>query len=73
MKWSLAACLVAALVWGAAPRLQGEESKEQLRDKKLQEEFFKKATWFTDYDKVRAEAKKSDKIIFAYFTRSYAY
>jgi len=73
VKWSLAACLVAALVWGAAPRLQGEETMEQKKEKKLAEEFFKKATWFTDYDKAREEAKKSSKLIFAYFTRSYSY
>lgn len=43
------------------------------RDKKLQEEFLKNAPWITDYDKARAEAKRTKKPIFAYFTRSFAY
>ncbi|MBI3270290.1 MAG: hypothetical protein HYZ53_14870 [Planctomycetes bacterium] len=48
------------------------QSMEEKRDHKLQSEFLKKAAWFTDYDKARAEAKKTGKVIFAYFTRSYA-
>jgi hypothetical protein len=42
------------------------------RDQKLKEPFFSKAAWVTDYDKAREESKKSGKLIFAYFTRSYA-
>jgi hypothetical protein len=42
------------------------------RDALLKEEWLKKADWITDYDKARAEAKKSGKTIFGYFTRSYA-
>ena len=42
------------------------------KEAKLKKEFFKKAPWFTDYDKARAEAKKSKKVIFTYFTRSYS-
>ena len=52
---------------------QPQPSLEEKRDKKLQEPFFKKAAWFTDYDKAREESKKAGKPIFAYFTRSYAY
>ena len=48
------------------------ELKNKL-NKKLAEPWVKKAPWITDYDKARAEAKKSGKLIFAYFTRSYAY
>jgi len=42
------------------------------RAEKLAKDFLKKADWITDYDQARAAAKKSDKLIFAYFTRSYA-
>jgi hypothetical protein len=41
------------------------------RDAKLQAEFLQKAAWVTDYDAAREEAKKTGKVIFAYFTRSY--
>ena len=44
----------------------------KMRDEKLAHEVFQKADWIFDFDKARAEAKKSDQLIFAYFTRSYA-
>ncbi len=55
--------------------LVAQKSQEELvalREKKLASEFLQKAKWMTDYDKARAEAKTSKKVIFAYFTRSYA-
>ena len=45
---------------------------ERLRDKKLELPFLEKANWITDYDKARAIAKKEKKLIFTYFTRSFA-
>jgi hypothetical protein len=51
-------------------------AQEQLKDnlkKKLGEAWVTKAAWVTDYDRAKAESKKSGKPIFAYFTRSYAY
>ena len=42
------------------------------RAKKLKSAFLTKNAWFTDFDKARAEAKKTNRTIFAYFTRSYA-
>ncbi|MBI2933143.1 MAG: hypothetical protein HYY16_15980, partial [Planctomycetes bacterium] len=56
------------------PRVKVDPEQRALmrrRDKKLAEDWVKKASWFTDYDKAREEAKKADKLIFAYFTRSY--
>ena len=41
-------------------------------ESKLKKSFFKQATWFTDYDKARARAKESGRLIFTYFTRSYS-
>jgi len=63
-----------ALATGVAA--QDVDSKQQSlidkRDKKLGSEFLKKAEWFTDYDKARAAAKQSKKLMFGYFTRSYS-
>jgi hypothetical protein len=64
----LAAFVVASL--GGVARAQDDMVKR--RDDLLKEEWLKKADWITDYDKAREEAKKSGKMIFGYFTRSYA-
>ena len=42
------------------------------RDEKLDSEFLKKAGWLTDYDRALGEAENQNKLIFAYFTRSYS-
>ena len=63
----LAAAFVAAI--GSAAFGQSLQEK---KDKKLASEFLKKAAWTTDYDKAREDAKKGNKPIFGYFTRSYA-
>jgi hypothetical protein len=62
----LAAC--AAFLWGQ----EDQKALEEKRDAKLKEEWLKKVDWITDYDKAREAAKKEKKLIFAYFTRSYA-
>ena len=54
-------------------RAEGEDPLVQKRDAKLSEAWIKKAAWFTDYGKAKAEAKATGKPIFAYFTRSYSY
>ena len=56
----------------ACAALAQDQDLEAKRDQKLKEPFLTKATWITDYDKAREESKKSGKMIFAYFTRSYA-
>ncbi|MGH7152015.1 MAG: hypothetical protein ACREIU_15025 [Planctomycetota bacterium] len=65
--------LLAALL---APGLPAQETDEAAlragRDKKLASDFLKKADWVLDFDRARAEAKKRGKVLFAYFTRSYA-
>ena len=35
-------------------------------------EWFKNGSWVTDFDVAKAEAEKTGKPIFAYFTRTYA-
>ncbi|MBL8695539.1 MAG: hypothetical protein JNJ88_15715 [Planctomycetes bacterium] len=56
-----------------APTTYDQEKMKAEYEKKLAKPFLKKAGWLTDYDKARAEAKKSGKLIFIYFTRSFAY
>jgi hypothetical protein len=72
---SRSGALAVALLLGLAGAASGQENQEQMkknRDALLAEGWLKKADWITDYDKALAEAKKSGKAIFAYFTRSYA-
>lgn len=58
-----------------AQRSRRGPSQTQLegrKKKKLAEPFLKNARWITDYDAAKQEARRSGKLIFAYFTRSYA-
>ena len=69
---SLAALLLAL---AAGPLFAQGPSQDQLkkqRDEKLAGDWVKKFPWITDYTKAKAESKKSGKVIFAYFSRSYA-
>ena len=66
---------IAALLAALLPAQSQEPSQEQLikqRADKLAKEVFTKAPWVADYDKAREQAKKENKLMFAYFTRSYA-
>jgi hypothetical protein len=65
------AILTAILLALAAPAAMAQ-SLEEKKAEKLKAEFFKKADWNLDYDKAREESKKSGKLIFALFSRSYA-
>lgn len=70
---SLGIALVSGSILTAGLAAQkSQEELKALREEKLASEFLSKASWITDYDKARAEAKKSKKVIFAYFTRSYS-
>lgn len=69
------AMAVALSLFAVPSVLLAQKSQEELvklRDEKMAHEVFQKADWIFDYDKVLAEAKQQDKLIFAYFTRSYA-
>ena len=73
MRHLSAAAVFLALFAAAAPvRAQDQEAFKQNLAKKLESDFLKAAPWLTDFDQAREEAKKSGKLIFAYFTRSYA-
>jgi len=62
--------LVLALVL-AAPVLAQDPNQAKL-DKKLAKEFIKKVEWVQDYDVAKKRAADGNKLILAYFTRSYA-
>lgn len=55
------------------PKQPTQEELVKMRDEKLALPVFQKAHWTFDYDAARAEAKKSGKLIFTYFSRSYAH
>ncbi len=53
-----------------------EPSRAELEQKladKLHKPFLKAASWTTDYDAARRQAKADKRLVFAYFTRSYAH
>ena len=63
-----AASLALALALSSTVQAQSNEEKFEA---KLQKDFVKNAAWVTDYDEARKQAKTDNKLIFAYFTRSY--
>jgi len=69
---SAAVAVIAMLAGSGAVRAQDQELMKKNLEKKLDAEFLKNASWITDFDKAKEEAKKTKKLIFAYFTRSYA-
>lgn len=77
----LSALLVLGALWAPAAQAQeaelkdGDKPKTELElklDKKLATPFTKKVAWFTDLAKAKQAAKRENKVIFIYFTRSYA-
>ena len=48
------------------------QDMEQRLEQKLAKPFIKNAAWELDYDKALEKAKSSNKVVFGYFTRSYA-
>ncbi len=61
--------LIVLLALGAAALAQ---SLEERLEKELQKPFVKKIAWEMDFDKALARAEKEKKLVFGYFTRSYA-
>ena len=66
------AALLASLLPAQNRTPPSQDELKQKRTEKLAKEVFKKATWVTDFDEARALAKKEGKLLFTYFTRSYA-
>lgn len=63
--------LLLAPLFLAAQQPNQDEMKANL-EAKLAKPFVAAGGWITDYDEARALAAKEKKVIFAYFTRSYA-
>ncbi|HHI78980.1 MAG TPA: hypothetical protein ENK02_03280 [Planctomycetes bacterium] len=45
---------------------------EERYQRYLQKDYIKKGGWVLDYDEARARARREGKLIFVYFSRSYA-
>lgn len=69
----LGALLLASLLPAQNRPQPSQEDLVKLRTEKLAKPVFTKATWVTDYDAARAQAKQEGKLLFTYFTRSYAH
>jgi len=63
------ATLLALGLWASSARAQSNEEKLA---EKLSKEFATKTAWVMDLDEAMKAAKESNKLIFAYFSRSYA-
>ncbi|MHC4972125.1 MAG: hypothetical protein ACYTG3_07320 [Planctomycetota bacterium] len=48
------------------------QSLEERLEAKLKKPFLKNAAWVHDFAEAKGKAKEQGKVIFAYFTRSYA-
>ena len=56
-----------------APSASAQQTDLQEKyQKKISQEWFTKGGWTDDYGAARARAKKEGKVIFTYFTRSFA-
>jgi hypothetical protein len=67
------AALLASLIPAQnAPPQPSQDDLKAKRTEKLAKPVFTKAPWVMDYDKAREQAKKEDKLLLTYFTRSYA-
>lgn len=51
---------------------QAQSPEETKYEKKLGAAFIKNAAWVLDYDVAQKQAADSGKVMFAYFTRSFA-
>lgn len=72
----LSAALVAVIASDAAaqrrPRVYDQQDMMQRKTDLLGEAWLQNANWVMSYAEAKAAAKKSSKMIFGYFTRSYA-
>jgi len=68
----IAGALLAALATAAPAAAQDAAAMQAKYEKKLQAEFIEHGGWIIDFDEAKEKAKAEDKLIFAYFSRSYA-
>ena len=69
---TLLATAVASLAIGLPTAAQEADSLQVKLNKKLNESWVSHGGWVTDLDDAKAQAAKENKVIFAYFTRSYS-
>ena len=60
------------LLLGLCAAADAQDDLQQKLDTKLHSAFLKQAAWSTDYDKALATATETGRLVFTYFTRSYA-
>ncbi len=63
--------LLALSAVSVAPTAAPQDLQRKYRQK-LSKSFVRFGGWETDYDAARARAKKQDKVLFVYFSRSYS-
>jgi hypothetical protein len=68
-KGAPVAFLAGLLALAAVAR--GEDDLKTRFEAKLTKPFLKKVAWIQDYDAALAQARAMDKLVFAYFARSY--
>jgi len=76
MRRAIQAALLLATVFFSTT-VQAQDSRQQAKYKKSYEEaltadFISHGGWITDYDVARERAEKEGKMIFVFFSRSYA-
>lgn len=75
MRIALAAGLAAVLAGSLAAAAPAQDAQDALKEKyaeKIAEPWVAHGGWRLDYEKALEEAGKSGKLVFAYFSRSYA-
>ena len=72
MRTSVAALILAFLATPAYAQAPDQDQMKKNLEEKLAKPFAKATPWILDLDEAKAEAKKTGKSIFAYFTRSYS-
>ena len=72
----LSAALVAAIACDVVAqrqqRVYDQDDMQHRKQELLEEEWLQNANWVMTYAEAKAKAKQSGKMIFGYFTRSYA-
>ena len=69
---SLMAVMVAGLALGLPSAAQDVDPNVAKFEKKVAEPWVAKGGWILDFEEAKALAAKENKLIFAYFTRSYS-
>ncbi|NQU47864.1 MAG: hypothetical protein HQ519_04400 [Planctomycetes bacterium] len=69
---SLMATMVTGLVLALPTAAQDVDPLQAKFDKKISEPWVTHGGWITDLEEAKAIAAKENKVIFAYFTRSYS-